>query len=91
MATMTKNKVTDLETARQKLAQMRDELKLKIHLARADARLEWEGLETKWNRFEGKMRRTQRESEGSVEEIREDLKDLAEDLREGYERVKSSL
>lgn len=90
MTTTTRNKITDLETARQKLAQMRDELKLEIHLARSDVRDEWKGLERKWNYFEGKVRQAQRESEKTSEEIWEDVKRLGEDLREGYGRVRRS-
>ena len=49
--TATSNRVHDLETLELKLAQVRDELRLKLHLARADARDQWDGVEVKWMRF----------------------------------------
>lgn len=89
--TTVENKVTDLETARTKLAQMRDELKLEIHLAKADLRDEWGKLEKKWNRFDGKLRGLQRDSEETAEEMWEDVRGLARDLKEGYDRIRRSL
>lgn len=91
MTTATKNRVTDLDTTRQKLQQMRDELKLKMNLAKADARDEWRELEAKWDRFEAKLEGVGRQTGDTADKIRADLKDVADDLRHGYERIRKSL
>lgn len=90
MTTTTKNRVTDLDTARQKLQQMRDELKMKMNLAKADARDEWRELETKWNRFEARLEGVGRQTGDTADKIRADLREVADDLRQGYERIRDS-
>ncbi len=90
MPTITKNKVSDLETTRQKLAQTRDELKLKLHLAKADARDEWDELEKKWHHFERRAVGVQRESEATAKAVWGDLKEVVKDLQEGYARMRNS-
>jgi CRISPR/Cas system type I-B associated protein Csh2 (Cas7 group RAMP superfamily) len=89
-ATM-RNKVSDLETARQKVAQMRDELKLKMHLASMDARDEWNELEGKWSHFEAKAKSVQDEGEEVAEQVWTDVKQLSKTLREGYEKLRKTL
>ncbi len=91
MATTMKNKVSDLETARLKVAQMRDELKLKMHLAGMDARDEWNELEGKWSRFETKARTAQAEGEEVGEQVWTEVKQLGKTLREGYEKLRQTL
>lgn len=77
--------------AAQKLAQMRDELKVKMHLAKADARKEWEKLEDKWQEFERKGQAVENATEQSRQEIQEALGELSRELKEGYERIRKAI
>lgn len=78
-------------TQYEKMARLRDELRLKMHLAGADTRSLFEQLEQKWHRLEVKMgpvRTTSREVAGDVSEA---ACNLIAELYEGYRRIKSSL
>jgi hypothetical protein len=73
------------------LAQLRDELRLKLHLAKAEARTEWERLETKWKELQRKLPAIETASAETGKEIGAALKLLTKELTEGYERIKKSL
>lgn len=73
------------------LAQMRDELRLQSHLAKAEARTEWERLEAKWKELEGKRAVVQTASIETRQEIGTAIKHLMKEIAEGYERIKRSL
>ncbi|HRP87442.1 MAG TPA: hypothetical protein PLS34_07975 [Gammaproteobacteria bacterium] len=75
----------------EKLRRERDELKLKMHLGKAELKDEWEALERKWERLEGRM-------EGAAEEAREASREvgaafgvLADELGEAYRRIRAKL
>lgn len=75
----------------EKLRRERDELKLKMHLGKAELKDEWETLERKWERLEERMG-------GAAEEAREASRDvgaafgvLADELGEAYRRIRSRL
>ncbi len=82
--------IKDSYTA-QKLAQMRDELKIKMHLAKADAKVEWEKLETKWRQFERKGQALENATDQTRHEIREAVDQLGQELKEGYERIRKAI
>ncbi len=71
-----------LEELKTDIARLRDEAQLKLHLAKADARQEWEELETKWHRFESdaKMHHT-------GERIEDAFQALGDELKAGYHRL----
>jgi hypothetical protein len=70
------------------LRRLRDELRVKLHLAAADARDHFEGLEKKWRHLEARMKLVAKESREAGVDVREAAKLLASELREGYQRVK---
>jgi len=73
------------------LAQMRDELRLQSHLAKAEARAEWERLETRWKELERKRAVVETASAETRQEIGTAIKHLMNEIAEGYERIKRSL
>jgi isocitrate lyase len=75
----------------QKLAQMRDELKLKIHLAKADAQDEWRILEAKWLHLLGKLDRIEGVTADAAGDVGKAVHKLLEELSEGYDRLRDSL
>lgn len=70
------------------LLQQRDELRVKLHLARADARDEWEELEHKWTEVQGKFAQLQQTAGESMNEIESAARLLGEEILKGYERIR---
>ena len=81
----------DLHTIIEELKTQRDMLALKMHLARADVKDEWQELEKKWQHFSARSDVIKQEVQDTASDIGEDLKHLAEDLKQGYARIKRSL
>ena len=73
------------------LTKMRDELKLQMHLAKADARDEWNKLEKNWSEVQDEMRRASADAKVPIEQLGNAAKGLIEDLKASYERMKRNL
>jgi uncharacterized protein YjbJ (UPF0337 family) len=78
----------DLEKLMATLAQQRDELKLQLHLAKAEAKDEWDALEGKWEQAQGKLAQVQTAAGESLEDVRAAASLLADELKNGYERIR---
>jgi len=78
----------DLEKLMATLAQQRDELKLQMHLAKAEAKDEWNALEGKWGQAQGKLGEVPAAAGESLEDVRAAASLLAEELKIGYERIR---
>jgi hypothetical protein len=70
------------------LATIRDELKVKAHLAKADVKDEISRLETKWQQVEAEIKRGASQVN---ETLGESTKDLVKELRERYDHLKRRL
>lgn len=73
------------------LETIRDELKLKAHLAKADVKDELNRLETKWQRVEEELRRSAEHVKQPLADIGQDTKSLVKELKQGFESVKRRL
>ncbi len=82
------SKRTDLDEALESLERIRDEIRVKIHLAAADARDEWEQLEKKWNHLRGKAGSIGRVAGDAAEDVGEAVDLLGQELKRGYERLR---
>lgn len=69
------------------LRQLRDELKLKLHLAKAEAKDRWDKLETKWTEIDARSAEARRES---VKTITTATRQLVDELRDEYNELKNS-
>ena len=69
------------------LRQLRDELKLQLHLAKAEAKDRWDKLETKWNEIEARSAEARRES---IQTIATNTRKLVDELRDEYNELKGS-
>jgi len=69
------------------LKQKRDELRVQMHLARAEARDEWEKAEQKWNDLQERYGEVKRETGEMVGKARTAVKILMEELGDAYERI----
>lgn len=74
------------------LAQLRDELKVQMHLAKAELRDEWnETLEPRFWELKSKLDRFEEASVETAVELQSAMKSLMEEIREGYERIRKSM
>lgn len=73
------------------LHQQADELRLKMHLAKADARDEWEQLEKQWHELQGKAGVIRDTAEEASADIASAAHLLAKKVEKGFERLRRLL
>ncbi len=71
------------------LKKTRDELRVQLHLAKVEAKEEWEKLESKWHHVEADLKHRTDESKKSIQEASSSVKEVARELKEGYEYIRS--
>ena len=74
-----------------RLAEIRDELKVQLQLAKADAHGEWNKLEVTWGRVQEELQRVADHTKEPVHTMSGAAKQLIDELKQGYERVRSQL
>lgn len=80
-----------LEQEWKALQRSRDELRVQIHLGRAEAKEQWERIEHRYQEAESKLKSIARESEAPLREVRAAAKLLLQEIREGYRQIRSAL
>jgi hypothetical protein len=73
------------------LTQERDELAVRMHLAKAEARDQWEELEKKWEHFRARLEVVGRAAGESAEDVGDALELLGSELKRGYARIRKLL
>ena len=81
----------DLKELLDDLTRQRDAIKVKLHLAKADIRDEWDKLETKWTDVRGKLDTLTDEAEKTTESVTTAAGLLADEIKKGYRRIKNAL
>jgi len=81
------DKAPELSKLVDELKQQRDEIRVRLHLAKAEAKEEWERLEVKWDHLRGKAGVVSREAGKAAQEVGAALRLAAEELRLGYQLV----
>ncbi len=81
----------DLQNLVTAVKQQRDELKLKLHLAKAEAREEWTKLENQWEDVRTKAEVTYKETSKTAEDVGSALELTLQEIKKGYERIKKTL
>jgi archaellum component FlaC len=71
------------------LRTQRDELALKLHLARADARDEWEALEKTWEHLKARVEVVGREAGEVAEDVGDAARGVLDELKKGYARLRT--
>lgn len=87
MGTVSSTIGQEMETLRA----LRDELRVRAHLAKSEVRQRLDDLETKWLTLEDKARSVQQASSETATNVREAAALLMEELRRGYQEIKASL
>jgi len=75
----------------EKLRQERDELRLKMHLGKAELKEEWEALERKWEHLEGRVAGVAGEAREASREVGAAFGVLADELGEAYRRIRAKM
>ncbi len=78
----------EVEELTAEIKQHRDELRVQLHLAGAEAKDAWADMEKKWSHFEAKSAQFRDEAKGAGGEIAEAAKLLGIEIKEGYERLR---
>jgi len=73
------------------LQRLRDELRVQMHLAKAEGRELFETAERRWREVENKLRKLEREAEAPLREVKGAAERLVEEIRDAYQRIKASL
>ena len=73
------------------LKRQRDELQVKLHLAKEDARDEWAKLETRWEEAKTKMNAVREEAGHTTESVSAGLGLVLDELKKGYDRIRKTL
>ena len=73
------------------LSAERDELRVRLHLARAEVRDDWHALEQRWEHFESRVRATRHAVATSRADTGAALELLGQELRKGYARVRRAV
>jgi hypothetical protein len=82
---------SDLDRLVAQLQTQRDELKVKLHLAKADAKDEWEKLEKKWEHLRGRMDVIGAEAKDAGKDVLTATRLVAREIKDGYERIRALL
>ncbi|HET8711493.1 MAG TPA: hypothetical protein VFM32_08960, partial [Spongiibacteraceae bacterium] len=69
----------------------RDEINVKLHLAKAEARDQWDVAEKQWHTFKQKSEKVLTEVDHTSGEVKEALSLAADELKKGYRRIREQL
>jgi len=83
-----KERIDDLV---EELQQERDELRVKIHLAKLEASDEWQDIEKKIGKLQSKARSVGDATADSSKEIGAALSLLGKEIRDGFKRISREL
>jgi hypothetical protein len=78
----------DLERLADELKERRDELRLKLHLAKAEARDEFERLEKRWAHVRSRLAVIAKESGAASKDVGEATRLLLHEIKAGYQRLR---
>jgi hypothetical protein len=87
----TKDLKSLLQQELNRLAEIRDELRVQMTLAKADAKAEFDKLEVHWERVQEELQRVATHTKEPVQTISAAAKQLIDELKQGYERVREQL
>jgi hypothetical protein len=82
------DEISKFDAMKETIEQLRDEIKLKAHLGKAEAREELEKLDKKWDTFVADSKPITGEAGKTVKNVGTALGLAAEELKEGYERIR---
>lgn len=85
------NETSRREQVMDKLRRERDEIRLQLHLGKAELKEEWETLERKWEHLEGRVAGAADEARETTREVGAAFGVLSDELGEAYRRIRARL
>lgn len=82
---------TRIEEMLEDLKQERDELHVRLHLAKLETSEEWQKLEAKMSRFESKVKQLGGVTAEASKDMGRAAKLLGEEVRDGFKKIASML
>jgi DNA-binding transcriptional MerR regulator len=83
--------IEKIEALLEDLKQQRDELRLQMHLAKAEAQEEWDKLEDKWEDIRPKLEVVKGHTAEASREAWGALEQAGEAIKKGYQRIRRDL
>ncbi len=80
-----------IEKEMEDLRAAREELRVRLHLGKLEARDQWEQLEKKWQHTEGKLKQLGDASQEIAEDVGEAAGLALNELKEGYAKLRRLL
>ena len=80
-----------LEQAWQNLKTQRDEIRLQIHLAKAELKEEWEKLDPAWQKAQHEYEELKEATEDAASDMHKNLTVVTDELSSAFERIKKRL
>jgi hypothetical protein len=81
----------DFKRLMDELKTQRDELAVKLRLARADARDEWAALEKKWEHLRARAEVVGHEAGKAADDVEAAGRLVIDEIKKGYERIRRLL
>jgi hypothetical protein len=78
----------DLESLMEELKTQRDELRVKLHLAKAETREEFERMEKRWDHVRGRLGLIAKETGRVSRDVGEAARLVLEEIKSGYQRIR---
>lgn len=69
----------------------RDDLRVRMHLAKAELKDEWASLEKKWERLENRLSQARTEAKAASKGVGSAAGNLAEEIASAYRRIRDRL
>lgn len=82
---------TEIDKTWDGLQQQRDELKLQIHLAKLEAKEEWETTESNFHSLESKIKDIKGDASEASKDVVASAKQLLDDIQGAYHRIRRHL
>lgn len=80
-----------LDEVMARLKTLRDELSVKVHLGKADAKDEWEKLEKKWSELSAKAQPVKEVAGETAKNVGAALEMALDEIKAGYDSLKKKL
>jgi predicted nuclease with TOPRIM domain len=85
------NTAEQLNNALEDLKRQRDELKVRLHLGKAEVRDEWAKLETRLEEVKATLSKVGHEAGKTAEGVGAAMRLALDEIKKGYERLKAAL
>jgi len=81
----------ELNDLLENLKQERDELKVKMHLAKLDIQEEWDKAEKKWPEFKAKAEEILDGTKDMADEVVDSVKVVGHEIKNAYQRIRERI